>query len=169
MKTQELKAKARHELIEYGVNIVYLTLVFAAFTVYRRILLAEHGVTHENYGFAVIEALVLGKVIMLGDLARLGRGLEAKPLIVPTLYKTLVFSVLVAAFKVIEHGIKGLWQGVGFAGGLMELSEKWSDELLANGLVLLVALIPFFAIKELGRVLGKDTVSSLFFRGRADR
>ena len=152
MKTQELKAKARHELIEYGVNVVYLTLVFAAFTVYRRILLAEHGVTHENYGFAVIEALVLGKVIMLGDLARLGRGLEAKPLIVPTLYKTLVFSALVAAFKVVEL-----------------LSDKWSDELLANGLVLLVALIPFFAIKELGRVLGKDTVSSLFFRSRAER
>lgn len=169
MKTQELKAKARHELIEYGVNVVYLTLVFAAFTVYRRILLAEQGVSYENYGFAVIEALVLGKVIMLGDLARLGRGLEAKPLIVPTLYKTLVFSVLVAAFKVIEHGTKGLWQGVGFAGGLMELSEKWSDELLANGLVLLVALIPFFAIKELGRVLGKDKVSSLFFRRRSDR
>jgi hypothetical protein len=169
MKTQELKDKARHELIEYGINVVYLTLVFAAFTVYRRILLAEQGVSYENYGFAVIEALVLGKVIMLGDLARLGRGLEAKPLIYPTLYKTLVFSVLVAVFKVIEHGIKGLWQGVGFAGGLMELSEKWSDELLANGLVLLVALIPFFAIKELGRVLGKDKVSSLFFRSRPDR
>jgi hypothetical protein len=169
MKTQELKDKARHELIEYGINVVYLTLVFAAFTVYRRFLLAEHGVSYENYGFAVIEALVLGKVIMIGDLARLGRGLEAKPLIYPTLYKTLVFSVLVAAFKVIEHGIKGLWQGVGFAGGLMELSEKWSDELLANGLVLLVALIPFFAIKELGRVLGKDKVSSLFFRSRPDR
>ncbi|MBK8357853.1 MAG: hypothetical protein IPL15_02125 [Comamonadaceae bacterium] len=163
MKTQELKAKARHELIEYGVNVVYLTLVFAAFTVYRRILLAEHGVTHENYGFAVIEALVLGKVIMLGD-GRLGRGLEARPLIFPTLYKTLVFSALVAAFKVVEFGIKGLWQGVGFAGGLMLLSDKWSDELLANGLVLLVALIPFFAIKELGRVLGKDRLSSLFFR-----
>lgn len=51
----------------------------------------------------------------------------------------------------------------------MLLSDKWSDELLANGLVLLVALIPFFAIKELGRVLGKDTVSSLFFRSRAER
>ena len=117
----------------------------------------------------MIEALVLGKVIMLGDVFRLGRGLEARPLIYPTLYKTLVFSALVAAFKVVEFGIKGLWQGVGFAGGLMLLSDKWSDELLANGLVLLVALIPFFAIKELGRVLGKDTVSSLFFRSRAER
>ena len=169
MKTQELKAKARHELIEYGVNVVYLTLVFAAFTVYRRILLAEHGVSYENYGFAVVEALVLGKVIMLGDVFRLGRGLEARPLIYPTLYKTLVFSALVAVFKVVEHGIKGLWQGAGFAGVLMELSAKRSGELLADGLILLAALIPFFAIKELGRVMGKDAVSSLFFRTRAGR
>jgi hypothetical protein len=169
METRELKAKARHELIEYGINVVYLTLVFAAFTVYRRLLLAEHGIAYANYGFAVIEALVLGKVIMLGDVFRLGRGLETKPLIYPTLYKTLVFSILVAVFKVIEHGLKGLWLGVGFAGGLVELSEKWADELLFNSLILVVAFVPFFAIRELGRVLGKDKVSSLFFRGRIDR
>jgi len=168
MKTQELKDKARHELIEYGINVVYLTLVFAAFTVYRRLLLSEHGVSYENYGFAVIEALVLGKVIMIGGLFRLGRGLEAKPLIVPTLYKTFMFGVLVAVFKVLEYGITGLWQGVGFAGGLVALKQRWTDELLANILILLVALIPFFAIKELGRALGEGRLSSLFFGSRTD-
>jgi hypothetical protein len=168
MRTQELKDKARHELIEYGINAAYLTLVFAAFTVYRRLVLAEHGITYENYWVAVIEGLVLGKVIMIGGLFRLGRGLEAMPLIVPTLYKTLVFGVLVAVFKVIENGVMGLWHGVGFAGGLVALRQRWTDELLANILILLVALIPFFAIKELGRALGEGRLSSLFFRRRAD-
>lgn len=39
MKSETLKQKARHELIEYALNVVYLTIVFAAFTIYRRLIL----------------------------------------------------------------------------------------------------------------------------------
>ena len=42
------------------------------------------------------------------------------------------------------------------------------NELLANVLVMFVAFIPFFAFKELGRVLGEGRVWELFFRRRAD-
>jgi hypothetical protein len=55
-----------------------------------------------------VQALVLGKVIMIGRVFRFGRGLEDKPLIYPTLYKTVVFAVFVAVFKIVEHGIKGI-------------------------------------------------------------
>ena len=58
MKAEELKRKARHELIEYAVNVVYLAVVFAAFTVYRRLILASYDITYTNYGVAVIEALI---------------------------------------------------------------------------------------------------------------
>jgi hypothetical protein len=167
-KKGDLKKKIVHEMGEYLINVCYLTLVFAAFTQYRRLLLAAHDITYTHYGVAVIEALILGKVIMIGEAVRLGRGLEQKPLIYPTLYKTFVFTVFVAVFKVVEYGIKGLWNGSGFMAGLTELSEKWSHELLANSLVVFVAFIPFFAVKELGRVFGKDKVRALFFRKRAD-
>ena len=30
-KTESLQDKARHELIEYGLNVLYLALVFASF------------------------------------------------------------------------------------------------------------------------------------------
>ena len=30
------KEKIRHEVIEYGFNVIYLTLVFASFPVYRK-------------------------------------------------------------------------------------------------------------------------------------
>lgn len=167
-KMEGLKEKARHELIEYGLNVIYLTLVFAAFTEYRRLILAAHDIAYENYWVALIEAVVLGKVIMIGGVFRLGRGLEGKPLIYPAIYKTLVFIVFVAVFKLAEHAIKGLWDGVGLMGGLVEFSEKGFHEVLANSLIVFVALIPFFAVKELGRVLGQKTIWALFFRRRAD-
>jgi hypothetical protein len=168
MNTADLRTKARHELTEYALNVIYLTLVFATFTVYRRLLLAAEGITYTHYWVALIEALILGKVIMIGGLFRLGRGLETKSLIYPTLYKTLVFTLFVGLFKVIEHGVRGLVTGEGLMGGVAALFEKWSHELLPNGLVVFVALLPFFAVKELGRVFGEREIRSLFFRRNAD-
>lgn len=73
----------------------------------RRFVLATYDITYTNYGFAVIKAMILAKVIMIGAVFKLGRGLEEKPLIYPTLYKTVVFTLFVAAFTVIEHLIRG--------------------------------------------------------------
>jgi uncharacterized membrane protein len=103
---------------------------------------------------------------MIGSVLRLGRGLEDKPLIVPTLYKTVLFTVFVAVFKVIEHGVRGLWHGLGFMGGLAEISKQGVEIALANALVILVAFVPFFAVKELGRVWGEQRIWALFFRRR---
>ena len=36
------------EMVEYWINVCYLTLVFAAFTQYRRFLLAAHGITYTD-------------------------------------------------------------------------------------------------------------------------
>jgi hypothetical protein len=168
-KKKSLKEKIFHEMAEYWINVCYLTLMFAAFTQYRRFVLAAHDITYTNYWVAVIEALILAKVIMIGDVLRLGRGLEQKPLIYPTLYKTVVFSLFVGVFTLIEHAIRGLWKGEGLTGGLVEFFGKGSHELLAGCLVIFVALIPFFAVKELGRVLGEEKIRALFFRRRADQ
>jgi len=151
-------------MVEYWINVAYLTLVFAAFTQYRRFVLAAHDITYTNYGVALIEALILAKVVMIGDVLRLGRRLEHKPLIYSTLLKTVVFSLFVGAFTLIEQVIKGLWSGKGLTGGLVELLGKGHHELLAGCLVTFVAFIPFFAFKELERVLGEDKIWALFFR-----
>jgi len=167
VQTTKLTEKVRHELIEYAFNVVYLTLVFAAFTQYRRFLLAEYSITYTNYWVGLIGALILGKVIMIGSVFRLGRSLEDKPLIVPTIYKALIFSVFVLVLRVVEYAIRGLLHGDGLAAALVEFFvRKGIYEVLANLLVVLVTLIPFFAVKELGRVLGRERVAALFFRNR---
>jgi hypothetical protein len=165
----DLKKKIFQGMVEYWTNVFYLTIVFAAFTWYRRLLLAAHDIMYTNYFVSVIEALILAKVIMIGDVLRIGRGLERKPLIYPTLYKAVVFSFFVGAFIVIEHAVKGLWEGRGLTGGLSDFFGKGIHELLANCLVIFVAFIPFFAFRELGRVLGKDKIRTLFFRRIADQ
>jgi hypothetical protein len=166
-KKRTWKEKVFQELVEYWISVIYLTLVFAAFTQYRRFILAAYDITYTNYWVAVIEALILAKVIMIGAVVRLGRGLEDKPLIYPTLYKTVVFTLFVIAFTVVEHAVRGLWSGKGLTQGVVDLYRERFHELLGGALVIFVALVPFFGVKELGRVLGEEKIRALFFRRRA--
>ena len=93
-KKRNLKKKIVHEFTEYWINVAYLTLVFASFTEYRRLVLAAHDITYTNYWVALIEALILAKVVMIGDVLRLGRHLEHKPLIYSTLLQDCRFHYL---------------------------------------------------------------------------
>jgi len=160
------KQKIVHEIIEYWITFFYLALVFFAFTSYRRLILAEYQVSYLNYGIAVIEAAILAKVILLGEAARAGRKHEDKPLILPTLHKTIIFAIWVVGFKVLEHIIGGLLRGKGLAGGFNDLISQDGYEILANALVVFAAFVPFFAFRELGRVLGREKLRALFFRRR---
>jgi hypothetical protein len=152
-----------HELIEYWINFVYLAVFLVAFVWYRRLILAEYQVHYTNYWFPVIEAAVLAKVIMVGDILHLGRGLEQKPLIVSTLYRTVVFSVWVGLFSVLEATVRGLLHKQGLMRGLEEIASKGWHEVLAWAIVLFVAFVPFFALRELDRVLGEGRLRALFW------
>jgi hypothetical protein len=157
------------EAVEYLTNFVYLAVVFAAFTFHRRFILSAYGITYTNYGVAVIEALILAKVIMIGSVFHLGRGLEQKPLIYPTLYKTVVFTLFVAVFTLAEHALAGLLTGKGLTGGLNEYFEKGPQEFFAGCVMLFIIFIPFFGFKELARVYGKEKIHALFFWRREDK
>jgi hypothetical protein len=162
------KQKIIHEMTEYWINFVFLGFVFFIMTLYRRLLMAEYQIAYLNYGFAVVQAAVLAKVILLAEVARVGRKHEDKPLIIPTLHKTVVFAIWVVGFKILEHIIGGLVHGKGLMGGIDEMIAKGWYEILAGLLVVISAFIPFFAIKQLGRVLGRETLVALFFRRRTE-
>jgi hypothetical protein len=166
--TRNWKKLLWEETVEYLVNFVYLALVFAVITFHRRFLLAAYDITYTHYWVAVIEALILAKVIMIGSMLHLGRGFEQKPLIYPTLYKTVVFTLFVAAFTLVEHAFAGLLTGKGLTGGLKEYFEKGPHEFFAGCLLLFIIFIPFFGFKELARVCGKEKIHALFFWRRVD-
>jgi len=164
--TANRKQKIVSEAIEYWILFVYLACFFGAFTWYGRLILATYDIGYAHYGVAVFKALVLAKVILIGEALHLGRRFEDRPLIVPTLYKTLVFSLWVGAFSILEPTFRGVLHAEGLAAGLRELTGKSKYELLAVCLVAFFAFIPLFAFKELERVLGKGPLRVQFFRGR---
>src|SRR5689334_1715334 len=113
MNNQNTGKKAR--LVAEGKDLlaifIYLAILLSIFTTYRRLLLAEYGIDYLQYGYSLIEALVLAKIILLGRFLRLGGKFGNRPLIVPTLYKTLCFGLFVLAFSILEHIVLGWWHG----------------------------------------------------------
>jgi hypothetical protein len=158
------KPRIRHELVEYFTNFVFLAFVFGAFTSYRRLTLAEYHIGYAHYGIALIEALVLAKIVMIGNIFGLGRRLEDKPLVFPTLYKAFTFSLWVALFGAFEHIVEGLLRGEGLTGGIHGLMRQGKYEISARALLMFFAFIPFFAFREMERVLGEGTIWTLFFQ-----
>jgi hypothetical protein len=161
------KERFFHEFYEFLAIFLFLALFFCAFATYRRILMREMGFSYFHYGFAAFKALILAKVILLGQYAKVAKIFDNRPLIVPTLYKVVLFSLFALAFEILEHLVGGFLHGQGLRAGFQEILSVGRDELLARTLVVLVAFVPFFAFSEIGRLLGEGRLGELFFHRRA--
>jgi len=151
------------EMRKFAVVAAFLFFFFGAFTTYRRLILSQYQIDYFQYGYALIQALVLGKVVLVGEIFHLGERFHGKPLIFPTLYKTFSFSVLVLAFAVLEHFAKGFIHGENIGVVVGELASKTGADIMAKILVMFIAFIPMFAISEIGHLLGEGKLLELFF------
>ncbi|HVP69175.1 MAG TPA: hypothetical protein VMT17_18135 [Anaeromyxobacteraceae bacterium] len=152
--------KAKEELREYLAISLYLCVFLAALLNYRRVVLAEVGITYAHWGYAAIEALILGKVILLGEAMRFGKRLEHRPLIVSAAYKSLVFGCFVLAFLVLEHAVHALLTHESLAPAVERVFAQPSAAI-AHVLLVIVAFIPYFMVREAGRLLGEKSLLAL--------
>ena len=162
-----LKEKAIEELKVFWIITVYLAVFLGAFTSYRRLILAEFGVAYLHYGVALIEALIIAKVILIGQAFGLGKWAEGRPLIVSVIYKSLLFGVFVFLFGILEHVVDGLLHKKDWTSILHGLTDIGLYELLARMIMLIIAFVPFFAFWEIARVLGPRKLTALFFSKQA--
>ena len=168
-KRQKWQRILVHEFYEYLFNLVFLAFFLVAFAWYRRQLLASYGIQYTAFWAPLISAAVLAKVIMIGDALRMGRGLRKWPLAVPTIYRTVVFSFLVVGFSVVEHVVGALLHGKKAADGIANLTNTGWHGLLAWYVLIIVAFLPFFTVKEIEAAFGQSKVRGLFFRKSRDK
>ena len=160
----ELKEKAAEELRLLLIITAYLAAFFVAFATYRRLVSRELGVSTFRYGFALVEALVIAKVILIGKAIGIDKKTTGKALGCSVLRASILYGVLVGVFGILEHVIEGLVHGKDLAASIEDLLGQGLYEILGKTLVMFVAFIPFFAFGELDRVLGGKKLFGLFFR-----
>lgn len=156
------KQKFLHEFNEYWMNVIYMALVFSAIIFYRRLVLAHYEIYLDDYFSGVVKALVIAKVVMIGAFLRISRKYEHKPLIFPVLYKAVLFTLWVMLFDIVEAFIRIFINNPVFMEAINELKSHLNNLWLGGALLIFFSFIPFFAFKELIRVLGKEKVRELF-------
>jgi len=163
-----LKQKAYHELKEFLGIALYLWVILALFQFYRSLLLREEHISAvAHQGFAIINALALGKVLLIAKALHLGEWFDDRPLIYPTLLKSALFTIVLACFKILEDAGLGMYRGKSFQQSVADLGGGTLNGILCVSLILFVTLIPFFVLTELQRVLGEGKLMQLFFRPRS--
>lgn len=158
-----LKQKVYHELKEYFIIVLYLWVVFGLLLLYKAVVLGELHISYVARGVALINALVLGKFVLIARAMHLGDAAEDAPLIYPTLVKSALFSIFLAGCKIIEEAAVGFFHGKSFSESIADIGGGTLQGILTLTLLMFVMLIPFFAFGEMQRVLGAHKLAELFF------
>jgi hypothetical protein len=161
-----LKEKASREFRRFLVIFFYLWVVFGLLSIHKSIVLSQHHLDTEEHAFAIINAFVFAKVLLVGEQLNLGTRFKNRPLIYPILYKSLVFSVVLICFHIVESVAVGLWHGHTLVESLPPMIGWNPRGLLAVGAMCFVLLLPFFGFREIARVVGREELRALLLKPR---
>jgi hypothetical protein len=157
-----LIGKALEEAKQLVWIVLYLWVLIGLFTVFKSLVLKDHNLFYHQ-GFAIINALVLAKVVLVADLLQVAENLKDKPLVYPIVFKSVVFCAILMGFYIGEETLIGVWHGKAIVESFPDIGGGTREGVFVVGLILFIGLIPFFAYRELARVLGADEVYALVF------
>ena len=72
---------------------------------------AKDGIEYDFYGFAIVNALVLGKVILIAEDFRFAEWFRDQRPIYAILAKSVAFAILLLIFDIIEEEVVGKFKG----------------------------------------------------------
>ena len=162
-KKESLEARALIELKRYAIITLYLWVLFVLFATYKRMLLQENGISLWNQSFAIVNALIFGKVILIAQAVDLGRSLKEQALVWIVLGKSLIFAIVLILFHIAEEAIRAWFKDLPLATSVQDFGGGTWLGLLTYAAIFFVALIPFFAFQEVAEVVGGGALWDLFF------
>jgi hypothetical protein len=161
-----LKQKAYSELKEFLAVSLYLAIFLGMFVQYKSVILAENQINFIGHGIALLNALALAKIMLIAKAFRPASSSEDAPLIYPTLFKSAIFAVILAVFKVLEDATIGYFHHESFTESIADLGGGGWKALFVLLVILFIILIPLTAFGELDRVVGEGKIRNLFLRPR---
>jgi len=157
-----LKEKVRHEAKSFLVIFLYVWAILALFALHKDFILQRSPLSGQL--LAIINAAVLGKVILVLEMLKVGdRQLRRHRAIWRILAKSVVFGLLLLAFHVVEEGIGGWIHHKTFAQSLAEIDGGRLLEMGALAVLIMVALMPYFFLREIVDAIGHAKLKAILF------
>lgn len=158
---RNLKARLLDELKKFLMIFAYLWLVFLVFLVHEWVVLANNNIGFRFYGLAALNALVLGKIMLIAETMRFAERFHDRPLIVPIAHKSVAFAVLLMAAYILEEIAVGMFHGKSAAESFPQIGDGGVVAILCVTVLLAIALVPFFGCREIARVVGEKEFRTL--------
>ena len=165
-RQRQLRERVFEEFRRFIVIFLYLWVVFGLLSIHKSVVLSQSHLDYEEHSFAIVNAFVFAKVLLIGEHFQFGSRFSNKPLVYPVLHKCFVFSLLLISFHIVESVVVGVWRGKTIASSLPPMLGWNPRGLLSVGVMCFVLLLPFFAFREVARVLGRRALWILFFERR---
>ncbi len=162
-RLHRLEKAAVTELRRYLAMFAYLWVLFGVLALHEDVVLRERGIQISLHGWALVNALVLAKVMLIAEDLKLGHRFRPRPLIYPVVLDALILALLFIATHVLEHVIGGLIAGNTLAGSVPSIGGGGIQGLLCVALIAFVALIPFFAFRHITQEIGPDRIRAMLF------
>lgn len=160
---KSLEERAIDELKKFAVITLYLWVLFVLFAAYKRMLLHENGISVWNESFAIVNALIFGKVVLIAQALNIGKSLKEQALVWIVLGKALLFATVLILFHIAEEAVRAWFMNLPLMTAVSDFGGGTWFGLLTYAAIFFVALIPFFAFQEVAEVVGSKALWDLFF------
>ncbi len=163
-RMQNLRRRALAEGKQFLVLFLYLWILFGLFVLNKRIILQQDGIDYAAHGFAIFNAFILAKVMLIAQELDLSRWLNRQPLIYPIIHDSFLFGLLFIVFHITEgvfiNLIKGRANSIESA---LNIGGGGISGIVCVSVIFFFTLIPFFAFRNFNRALGPERMKSLLF------
>lgn len=164
-RTQRLKEMAVEETKEFLPVFFYVWFLLAIFGLHKSLILSQAHIV-ERQGFALAKALAFSKVLFLAEKTPLGRLMADRPLVWPVLAKSAIFGLVLLVIDIAEEAL--IIKFLPSHAGADRLDFSNINVLFSTLGLMSAALIPFFGLRELGKVFGEAEMMKLFFKERGN-
>lgn len=154
------------ELKEFVIVAAYLYVCFTALAYLKAAILQAHGIVYAPFGFAAVKAVICAKFVLVGRALHLGERRKTRPLIWTTLHKSFAFLALLLVLNALEEVVVGAIHHRTITDSITSIGGGTLEQLVATSVIGLLILIPFFAFRSLGELLGERNLFILFFGHR---
>ncbi len=157
---QRLKRKIPGAIL----TLVFFFVVFQLIAISRVLILKEHDIHVSRFMEATIAALVVGRVVIVTDLLPFMNRFLGKPLIYNIVWKTSIYMVVVILIRYLGNLILLTFEYKSLAVANSRLLDgfSWSYFTFVQ-LWMMVCLLMYCTIMEVGRVIGLEQMRIMFF------
>jgi fumarate reductase subunit D len=132
---------------------------------FMKLLALQYSIRFYAFARAAIGALVLGKIILLMEMAERKRGESRFPRAIVVAFKTVIYALAVFLFEFGERVARAWYDKVSLQGGLaMVKANAHLDHFLALLILICMVIAMYLAMEEISHAMGEGALTRLFFK-----